>query len=82
MIVPKGEEQTSIDGKMLNSYSSSGWKVLNFLKVETSETFFDKKKTKQMVNRVHLLCLVIHLLKASQNSCVGSVRKLNFNRKN
>ena len=46
MIVPKGEEQTSIDGKMLNSYSSSGWKVLNFLKVETSETFFDKKKNK------------------------------------
>ena len=34
-----------------------------------------------MVNRVHLLCLVIHLLKAAQNSCVGSVRKLNFNRK-
>ena len=45
MILPKGEEQTSIDGKMLNSYSSSGWQVLNFLEeVETSETFFDKKK--------------------------------------
>ena len=45
MIIPKGEEQTSIDGKMLNSYSSSGWQVLNFLEeVETSETFFDKKK--------------------------------------
>ena len=25
MIVPKGEEQTSINGKMLNSCSSSGW---------------------------------------------------------
>ena len=25
--VPKGEEQTSINGKMLNSHSSSGWQV-------------------------------------------------------
>ena len=46
MIVPKGEEQTSINGEMLNSYSSSGWQVLNFLEeVETSGTFFDKNKT-------------------------------------
>ena len=51
MIVPKGEEQTSIDGKMLNSYSSSGWQVLNFLEeVETSETFFDKKKKQNKTN--------------------------------
>ena len=41
MIVPKGEEQTSINGEMLNSCSSSGWQVLNFLEeVETSGTFF------------------------------------------
>ena len=46
MIVPKGEEQTSINGEMLNSCSSSGWQVLNFLEeVETSGTFFDKSKT-------------------------------------
>ena len=44
--VPKSEEQTSINGKMLNSCSSSGWQVLNFLEeVETSGTFFDKSKT-------------------------------------
>ena len=43
-IVPKGEEQTSINGEMLNSYSSSGWQVLNFLEeVDTSGTFFEKK---------------------------------------
>ena len=41
LIVPKGEEQTSINGKVLNSCSSSGWQVLNFLEeVETSGTFF------------------------------------------
>ena len=57
MIVPKGEEQTSIDGKMLNSYSSSGWQVLNFLKVETSETFFDKKK-KQNKWLTEFICCV------------------------
>ena len=37
IMVPKGEEQTSINGKMLNSPSSSGWQVLNFLEeVKTS----------------------------------------------
>ena len=46
LIVAKGEEQTSINGEMLNSCSSSGWQVLNFLEeVETSGTFFDKNKT-------------------------------------
>ena len=45
-IVAKGEEQTSINGEMLNSCSSSGWQVLNFLEeVETSGTFLDKNKT-------------------------------------
>ena len=46
LIVPKGEEQTSINGKVLNSCSSSGWQVLNFLEeVETSGAFLDKNKT-------------------------------------
>ena len=31
MIVPDGEEQASISGKVLNKRSSSGWQVLNFL---------------------------------------------------
>ena len=59
MILPKGEEQTSIDGKMLNSYSSSGWQVLNFLEeVETSETFFDKKNKKQNKWLTEFICCV------------------------
>ena len=46
MIVPDGEEQASISGKVLNKRSSSGWQVLNFLElVETSRTFFEENKT-------------------------------------
>ena len=46
IIIAKSEEQTSINGKMLNSCSSSGWQVLHFLEeVETSGTFFGKNKT-------------------------------------
>ena len=45
-MVRKSEEQTSINGEMFNSRSSSGEQVLNFLKVmKTSRTFFDKSKT-------------------------------------
>ena len=58
IIVPKREEQTSINGKMLKSCSLSGWKVLNFLEeLETSGTFFDGKKI-QIVNVVYFSCTV------------------------
>ena len=71
MIVPKGEEQTSINGEMLNSCSSPGWQVLNFLEeVETSGTFFDKNKTELTEFTSHPLFLVISLLKVVQKSFV------------
>ena len=71
LIVPKGEEQTSIDGEMLNSCSSPGWQVLNFLEeMETSGTFFDKNKTELTELTSHPLFLVISLLKVVQKSFV------------
>ena len=69
IMVSKGEEQTSINGKMLNSHSSSGWQVLNFLEeVETSWTFFDKKQNKWLTRFIsHSLFLVIRPFKVAQN---------------
>ena len=59
------------DGEMLNSCSSSGWQVLNFLEeVETSGTFFDKKKTELTEFTSHPPFLVIRLLKVVQKSFV------------
>ena len=45
MIVRKSKKQASINGEMFHTYSSSGWKFLNFLKkVESNRVIFHKKK--------------------------------------
>ena len=73
-IVAKGEEQTSINGEMLNSCSSSGWQVLNFLEeVETSGTFFYKKQNSWLTEfTCHTLFLVICLFKVAQKNYFSS----------
>ena len=73
-IVPKGEEQTSINVKVLNSCSSSGWQVLNFLEeVETGGTFFYKKHNSWLTEfTCHTLFLVICLFKVAQKSYFSS----------
>ena len=55
MMVRKSKKQTSINGEMFNIYSSSGWKILNFLKkVESNRVIFHKKrKWKSLLLRSH-----------------------------
>jgi len=55
MIVGEGEKQTSIDDKLFNSVSSSGWQILILLEVvETTGAIFERKTTMLNLTLKHI----------------------------